>query len=365
MNSTIKQYLTVICLLTLILTVFAACKGKTGDDTSGSTADPFSVTEYPAASTTLSPIFSASETESTTTTTNIFDDFATTTTRPSTTRSSVTQSSAFTFPSTTAATTVPGITDPSVKPTLPSTVDPNLTNTTNGGSKIDVEKLLTAFGYAYDPEEDCFYTELDAWQRKGGFAPHYDLGAFLINMHYLTFTVDFDWGGESWRLQFWKGNYSPVIDGVEIGVYTKPLGSDTTLYDTADDQHLLNMGLTLYSKNPKTEANRMFTRPATDHWWQTGFKLVDPSTGNLPGKMVMVATIRFRDSEMADAFTTALEEVRGNYAPSRAFKQVKSVNLLADECYVRESNTVTMCWRAVGWLNYDFPSESAQNRNGN
>ena len=348
MNTTIKKYLTVICLLTLIVTVFAACKGKNGGDTDGSTADPFSVTEYPAIITTAAPVVTPSSTE---TTTGAFDDFATTTTtRPSTTGSQ----GGFT-----PSYTIPGVTDPVVTPTLPPTVDPELTNTTNGGTKVDLSKLLTALGYAYDPEEDCFYTELDAWQRKGGFAPHYDLGAFLINMHYLTFTVDFDWGGESWRRQFWKGNYSPIIAGVEIGVYTKPLGADTSLYDTADDQHLLNMGLELYAKNPRVDANRLFRRPPTDHWWQTGFKLVNTSSTNVPGKMVMVATIRFRDSEMADSFTTALEQVRGSYAPLKKFKQVRSIENLSDDCYIRNSNTVTMCWRAVGWLNYDFPSESS------
>ena len=172
-------------------------------------------------------------------------------------------------------------------------------------------------------------------------------------MHYLTFTVDFDWGGESWRLQFWKGNYSVILDGAEIGVYTKPLGASTELYDTADDQHLLNMSMELYTKNPRNKANHLFNRPATDHWWLTGFKLV--TSGSIPGKMVMVCTIRFRDSEMADAFTTSLEKVRGMYAPMKTFRQVKAMNLLADDSYYRESNTVTMCWRAVGYLNYDFP----------
>lgn len=356
MNKNILRFIAVIFLLSLVITVFSSCKGKGNDDTTGSTVDPFSVTEYPATITTVAPVVSSTET-----TTSMFDDFATTTTtRPSTTQSQI---GTVTIPNI----TVPGITDPVVTPTLPPTVDPNLTNTTNGGSKVDVQKLLTAFGYAYDPEEDCFYTELDAWQRKGGFAPHYDLGAFLINMHYITFTVDFDWGGESWRMQFWKGNYSPIIDGAEIGVYTKPLGADTSLYDTADDQHLLNMSLELYKKNPRTEANRMFTRPATDHWWQTGFKLVDTSSTNVPGKMVMVSTIRFRDSAMADAFTSSLEQVRGSYYPLKTFRRVDSLNRLTDDTYYRKSNAVTMCWRAVGWLNYDFPSEGTtqQQKKGN
>ncbi|MBE6835701.1 MAG: DUF4474 domain-containing protein [Ruminococcaceae bacterium] len=337
MNNSIKRYLTLLFLLTLIITVFTACKGKPGTD--GSTEDPFSVTEYPATVTQQNVTPSSTET-----TTGMFDDFATTTTPATTT----------TKPSSGSQISIPDLTFPGVtNPTLPPTVDPQLTNTTNGGSQVDVAKLLSAVGYSYDPEEDCFYSELDSWQRKGGFAPHYDLGAFLLNMHYITFTVDFDWGGESWRLQFWKGNYSVVLDGAEIGVYTKPLGADTTLYDTADNDHLLNMSMELYTKNPRVDSTRYFRRPATDHWWLTGFKLVKSNA--VPGKMVMVCTIRFRDSEMADSFTKSLEQVRGQYAPLKTFKAVKTLNNLADDSYYRETNTVTMCWRAVGWLNYDFP----------
>ncbi len=352
MNKIVLRFIAVISLLLLVVTVFSACKGNTGDET-GTTVDPFSVTEYPATvTTTVAPVTPAAS--STETTTNLFGDFATTTKPATTTQRSSSNTTSYT-PSYTVP--VPGITEPTVPPTLPPTVDPGLTNTTNGGSSVDLKKLLSAFGYAYDPDEDCFYSELDSWQRKGGFAPHYDLGAFLLNMHYLTFTVDFDWGGESWRIQFWKGNYSPILDGAEIGIYTKPLGSDTTLYDTADDQHLLSMSMTLYKKNPKCEATRYFSRPETDHWWLTGFKLVDTSSDSLPGKMVLVASIRFRDSEMADAFCSSLEQVRGNYAPRYTFRLVPNSMPLTDECYHREGNTVTLCWRAVGWLNYDFPSE--------
>ncbi len=333
------RFAAIICLLALVITVFSSCKGKTDGET-GSTEDPFSVTEYPA-TVTQTP---ESTTESTT---GMFDDFATTTKPASTTQRSTTNSTPV-IPSI----PIPGITDP-VTQTLPPTIDPGMLSTTNPNSTVDLNKLLYAFGYSYDPEEDCFYSELDSWQRKGGFAPHYDLGAFLLNMHYLTFTVDFDWGGESWRLQFWKGNYSVILDGAEIGVYTKPLGADTELYDTADDQHLLNMSMELYKKNPRNDSNRYFRRPETDHWWLTGFKIVNNNA--IPGKMVLVCHIRFRDSAMADAFTSSLEQVRGLYSPLKTFRSVTKPEYLADDTYYRSGNTVTMCWRAVGYLNYDFP----------
>jgi len=345
MNSKIKRYIAASCLLLLIITVFTACKGGDNGET-GSTVDPFSVTEYPATVTTTAPTVTTDESS-----TGMFDDFATTTTPASTTQRSTTNSSV-SIP----VVPIPGITDPSVPQTLPPSVDPQLTNTTNGGSQYDIKKLLSAFGYAYDPDEDCFYSELDSWQRRGGFAPHYDLGAFLLNMQYITFTVDFDWGGESWRLQFWKGNYSVVLDGAEIGVYTKPLNADTQLYNTADDEHLLNMSMELYAKNPRNDSTRLFRRPTTDHWWLTGFKIVQ--NNNIPGKMVLVCTIRFRDSAMADAYTASLEQVRGRYAPLRTFNKVSKLEYLTDDTYYRDGNSVTMCWRAVGYLNYDFPEET-------
>jgi hypothetical protein len=330
-----KRILAVICLIMLVTSVFTSCKGKDDGQMTLSTEDPFAATEF-------EPVTTANDI-----TTDYFSDFATTTvpatTAPGTTRRSGSTPS-YTYPGTT-----------SVAPTLPPNVDPDILSTTNPTSKVDLKKLLTAFGYVYDPDEDCFYSDLDVWQRKGGFAPHYDLGAFLLTMHYLTFTVDFDWGGESWRMQFWKGNYGPLLDGAEIGVYTKELTDSGELYDTADDQHLLNMSMSLYTKNPRDDSTHLFNRPATDHWWLTGFKIV--SSHAVPGKMVMVCTIRFRDSEMADSFIKSLKEVRGRYFPLAHFVEVKSKDALKDDSFYREGNAVTLCWRAVGWLNYDFPSD--------
>jgi len=354
MNDKLKRIIALFCLFSLIITVFSACKDK--NDSDDETVDPFEISEYPA----------SDSSNSEPTTIFVFDDFYSTTAPTSAASSSDSPSSSTTQkpPVYTPTVSVPEVT-PSTPPTLPPTVDPNITNTTNGGSKVDVEKLLYAFGYAYDPVEDCFYTEVDAWQRYGGFAPHYDLGAFLINMHYITFQVDFDWGGESWRIQFWKGNYSPIIDGAEIGIYTKPLGASTELYDTADDQHLLNMSLELYKKNPVCDKNRILRRPASDHWWQTGFKLINTSQAAVPGQMVLQATIKFKDAKMAKAFCTSLQQVRGKYAPMKTFREIENVNRLVDDTFVLEDNAVTLRWRAVGYLNYDFPSESITTRNGN
>ena len=339
MNENTRRLLAIICLVAIILAVFTGCKGNNEEDPAITTDDPFASTEYAPSSSAVVPDSSSSE---------LFDDFATTTkpasTAPRTTSSS--GSGSYTFPTTDGNVTLPPDIDPGV-----------LTSSSSSGSSIDIKKALIAAGYSYDPEEECFYSNLDSWQRKGGFAPHYDIGAFVLSMHYLTYTVDFDWGGESWRLQFWKGNYGPFLDGAEIGVYTKELGADTSLYDTADDQHLLNMSMTLYSKRPADETTRLFGRPATDHWWLTGFK--PTYTQSVPGEMVLIAKIRFRDSQMAKSFASSLEKVRGLYAPNRSFRCVSAEKYLTDDTYCFDGNAVILRWRAIGWLNYDYPSNNS------
>lgn len=185
-----------------------------------------------------------------------------------------------------------------------------------------------------------------------GFAPQYDQAGAATLMHYITFLVDFTWGGEDWRIQFWKGNYGAVLNGAEIGIYNKGTDQNTELYQCADDDHLLNMSMTLYKALPIGSGTYLFTRPAQDHWWLTGFQVT--STLAKPGGMVLVATITFRDNAMANAFETQLKQVSGKYSPYKRFQPVMSAENLTDETYYRNGTAVTLRWRAVGDLNYDY-----------
>lgn len=310
MNNTYKRVIAIICILVLFVTLFASCKSKEVDNTT--------------ASTTTSDPFADMDNTDDSTTTGLFDDFAT--------------------PSTTAPTTTK-------KPTTTKADSSALQTTAAAGENVDYKKLLAAFGYSYDANEDCFYSTLNPWQMQMGFAPQYDKAGAAAMMHYITFTTDFTWGGEDWRLQFWKGNYGAVLNGAEIGVYTKHTDQSTELYDCADNDHLLNMSMVLYSQNPTGSGTYLFTRPAQDHWWLTGFKV-----GSLakPGGMVLIFTINFRDYQMANAFVKSLEKVSGQYAYyKKKFQQVYSLNDLTDETFYRNDTAVTVRWRAVGDLNYD------------
>lgn len=309
MTNNSKRIIALCCLLAILITSFVGCNGSNNGTTTATTSDPFGSVD----GSTDDP-FAVDGT-----TTSLFDDFATATTVPSTKdTASTTKKSSGSTAATTAGTTA---------------------------SQVDYKALLGAAGYAYDEKENCFYSTLDPWQRKMGFAPAYDTAAAGASMYYITFRADFDWHGESWRLQLWKGTYG-IMKGAEIGVYTKSTDSSSTIYDCADDNHLLNMSMTVYQKNPITDsANYMFKRPTQSHWWLTGFQVGTA----VPGDMVCIAVIEMYDSEMADAFEAALKNVEGTYSPNKRFVLGRN-----DDQYVRDDTTFTIRWRAMGEINYDY-----------
>ena len=139
----------------------------------------------------------------------------------------------------------------------------------------DVDSLnefLRPFGYAYDPEQDVFYTIVDAWQRQMGYTRMYDEAAALASMILDSEPVYFEYDNKRWMIEFWKGQYC-MTTGFEVGIYYTDKREKSneyfnwTLYDCADDEHMLNMEFTL-TKNGKPIIERK-----EKHWWLAGFKL--------------------------------------------------------------------------------------------
>ncbi len=164
-------------------------------------------------------------------------------------------------------------------------------------------------GYLYDPAEKCFYTASDPWQRAMAYTLVYDGASPLVWINFDTVRLKFDYAGENWMIQVWKGQYGMVFYGAEIGVYTKPVERNFGIYDCADDEHLLKMSMDLYEyetgflKKPSWE--KKFSRPYGDYWWCTGFL-----PGNKLGEfenLRLTARITMKDYDMLEAFTGALQ----------------------------------------------------------
>lgn len=168
--------------------------------------------------------------------------------------------------------------------------------------KVDVAefnrftKILYAFGFLYDAEQNIFYSAEDPWQRNFGFSEFYDSMAAFGNMIYDTVRFKFSYGEHDWMLQLWKGRYG-ITSGAEMGVYTKPRGQINEFYNCAEDENHLGMEFELYRYD-----QLFFTRGPLKHWWLTGFRLGDVVYSDA---LTMKAIFHFDNKEIADAFESA------------------------------------------------------------
>ena len=250
--------------------------------------------------------------------------------------------------STTTTTTKPTTTKkPSTSTT--TTTKPSTGTGTGNLSTTDMNALLNAAGYAYDAKNQIYYSTLNPWQRHFGFGEEYDQAAVFANMRYTTLKADFSYDGLLWRLQWWKGQYG-VLVGAELGVYTKdPNDNSTTFYQCASDEYLLEMSFDYYmSATDYQRGAKRFHREEQAHWWLTGFQFgyVDSR------KVVVVATLKALDHEMANAIEKSFEKLTGSAAGRQKFKYMTELDGQTTDCYTRKGDTFTVVWEKAGFENY-------------
>ncbi len=172
----------------------------------------------------------------------------------------------------------------------------------------DMEKK-GIFGYLYDPQEKCFYTASDPWQRLVGYNAIFDVCAPFTFIDFDTVRLDFVYKNKDWRIQLWKGQYGLLFYGAEVGVYTKPQDRKLAHYNCAADDELLMMKMDFLQKkktfNGENWVNK-FSRPYGQYWWCTGFV-----PGNLFGNfdnLKLDMRITAKDNEMLKGITSALEQ---------------------------------------------------------
>ncbi len=263
-----------------------------------------------------------------------------------------------------------------VTPNYPSGNGSSGNNTSGGSDPLDtLEDEVTHFfthfdtpeeraavlklaGYEYDAAQGIFYTHLNPWQRYFGFTPIYDQAAPLTNMWYLTLKMDFLYGDFIWRLQWWKGQYG-VLEGAELGVYTKYPEDDGEFFKCAADEQLLRMTFDYYhSLGDYNRGNILFTRAEQEHWWLTGFKFGVVS----PTKNVVRASLYAYDDEMADKIELCLQNVKdanGNINGfTKWYQGTTDMNF-----YIRTGNKFSVVWLDAGYLNYNTAPENPEEEN--
>lgn len=167
---------------------------------------------------------------------------------------------------------------------------------------ILLNELIEPFGYCYDSQQDLFSSRIDAWQRDFGYSWLYDRTAPRFHLIFDCAPIYFDYGGKTWLLEFWKGQYG-INTGGEIGLYCSdtlvvPKNRKATLFHSVSNDEMLDFSFRLCKCGPIAEV-------CARHWWLTGFLMGEFSR---PEDLCMDISITFPNREMLEACLRGLEE---------------------------------------------------------
>ena len=172
------------------------------------------------------------------------------------------------------------------------------------------------YGFKYSMQDQVFYTAEDTWQRNFGYEETYDNFAGAGAISYDTIRVKFNYQGNEWMIQFWKGQYGFVLIGAEIGLYNrKENATASSYYDCVTDEEKLNMSMKVYRQNAdnQNKYDLLFKRTPSKTWWLTGFTPGTLSAGSYvvsedaTKKLMVQVTFNFDTPEQAQAFIGGLE----------------------------------------------------------
>lgn len=170
------------------------------------------------------------------------------------------------------------------------------------GKKCELlDELISPFGFCYVVSQDIFTSRTDAWQREFGYCTLYDRTAYHFNLVFDSLPVYFDYGGRTWLIEFWKGQYG-INTGGEIGVYyadriLDKREYDNTLFQSVADEDIPGLSFNLF-RNGMEIAN-----VCCRHWWLTAFSM---GRFSQPADLYMRAGITFPNHQMAKTFADAL-----------------------------------------------------------
>lgn len=154
-------------------------------------------------------------------------------------------------------------------------------------------------GFAYDPQNDIFYSLKDAWQRQYGYRKAYDEIAPYFNMIIDSEPIKFWYNGRYWMIEIWKGQYG-LATGAEVGIYVSDDGRN---YRCATDEEEITMGFVLMKNN------EVIVQRYERHWWLTAFVLGEYSKTN---QLSMIVELNLPNVEMNLAVINELRRMGYN-----------------------------------------------------
>lgn len=164
-----------------------------------------------------------------------------------------------------------------------------------------LNELVEPLGYWYNLQQDVFTSTTDAWQKHYGYGENYDKLAPYGSMIFDCLPIYFDYGGKTWLIECWKGQYG-INTGSELGVYcadgiVPPDKRKTTIFSAVPEEDYLDMRTELVRKR------KPIASLCGAHWWLTIFSM---GLFSQPDELSLHISIRFPDLEMRDAFLDAL-----------------------------------------------------------
>ena len=174
-----------------------------------------------------------------------------------------------------------------------------------------LNELAEPFGFCYVPSEDVFSSREDAWQRKQGYEALYDKAAVGAGMVFDALPIYFDYEGETWLIEFWKGQYG-INTGGEVGVYHAGKIIPEQFYKAAHFEVVTDKDMPFIQCRLDRKRKKVYFLQKC-HWWLTGFLM---GTFSRTKDLTLVTTIRFKEERMAEAFYEGLkhakEKIPGN-----------------------------------------------------
>jgi len=177
------------------------------------------------------------------------------------------------------------------------------------------------------------FVALVNWQPSYGEPPHY------VQMVYYTVRVKFQYAGQDWMIQMWKGRYGLVMMGCEIAVLKKPIEQPAEHYWPASESEELAISMDVYQQNMQTgNTKHLFTRSANSAWWFNGFTAGSFIEYNKKSEIILVGTITFPEQEMLKAFEESLIKI--------GFKS-GTPDYAHPETYAINGNALTFAWQTI------------------
>ncbi|MBQ3150220.1 MAG: DUF4474 domain-containing protein [Clostridia bacterium] len=158
---------------------------------------------------------------------------------------------------------------------------------------------IFSIGYDFDAKQYTLQNPVYCWMRNMGYNIGYDIMGSLLFMDTNTVRVKFNACGRDWMIQLWKGNYTVLSNGAEIGMYYREEGKRLS-YTCIEDEHMPVMEMSLYNGDDK-----ILSRSPVTHWWLSGFQ-IGPTVDH--EDMTLNAKLTFNNAEMSEAFASALDK---------------------------------------------------------